>query len=184
MPTHAILVTWKNMDVANFVGRAEKKYGAHFHRLYFDDGAALGEQLREVVAKEVGNDNPLKIYICGHGGAGLDHIRDNDQTRVKTLGELAELLRDGLQDRSTSMDESNRTRVDMISCLFGRSPDGLANTSSAAKLHQALINKGVFVDLVARTETVTTTEDGRKTLTPYQHYLKTEKVRIFQRKFP
>src|SRR5262245_7198996 len=133
LPPLAILVTWHNMDntaLPDFIARAKLKYKDRFHRLYFDD-ANLREELRTILAKKDVGVRLVKIYIAGHGGAGLDNIRDNTQTQVKTLSELAELLRYGLLDCPTSKDTSYLTRVDMISCLFGRSPDGLANSSSA-----------------------------------------------------
>jgi hypothetical protein len=57
----------------------------------------------------------------------------------------------------------------MISCLFGRTADGKATSTPAAKPHEGLADWDVFVDLVARTESIVATQEGRKTISLLNH---------------
>src|SRR5262245_18653231 len=144
MPKHAILVTWRNMEnavIPDFIGRLTERHPGHFHRLYFDE-AQVDAKVREIVAG-VPDDEPLKVYSCGHGYTGRDQICDHSGKKVKTVQDLTVLLSGWLAGRGTAKDTSHLTRVDMVSCLFGRSPDGQANSSPAAKLHQNLTAKHI-----------------------------------------
>ncbi|RUL76685.1 hypothetical protein [Dyella choica] len=169
MPTHAVLVTWQNMEpkvLPNFISKATAKYGANFHRIYFDGSTTTN--LRNWV-RGIPGDERIKLFISGHGGVGIDYITDDTQTVKKNVDELVDLVSDGLQGRNTSKATSQLCQVNMISCLFGRTPDGRANTSPAAKLHDGLTDWDVFVDLVARTESIIATPDGRRTNSQLSH---------------
>ena len=160
MPTHAILITWDNMlpkVLVRFKAKAQAKYGAEYHELIFGDN--LVSDLSDLITS-IPNDDPLRIYISGHGGTGIDYITDDSQLIRKTVDELVDLLTDGLSQRPTSKDNSAHTKVIMISCLFGRTPNGQAMVSPAAKLHDGLADWDVFVDLVARTESMATGPAG------------------------
>jgi hypothetical protein len=133
--------------------------------VFFDDDMEKHELKRLVDA--VPADEPLKIYISGHGGTGIDYITANDMNRKRTVRDLFQVLKYGLKDRATVMASAPLTQVCMLSCLFARTPDGNVNTSPAAKLHQELATARVYVSLVARTELVVTREAGRQTMSPY-----------------
>lgn len=167
--THAVLITWQNMEpkvLPRFISKATTKYGANFHRIYFDGNTAgnLNALVRGIPA-----DERLKIFISGHGGVGIDYITDDTQTVRKSVDELIDLVMDGLHGRDTRKATSNLCQVNMVSCLFGRTPDGRANTSPAAKLHDGLTDWDVFVDLVARTESIVATPTGRMTNSQLSH---------------
>lgn len=169
MPTRAILITWRNMDarvLPAFIAKAQHKYAGNFHRLYFDD--ALNQPLRDLVASFPATDR-LKIYISGHGGTGINYITDDTQTQKKTVDDLVDLLSDALMRRDTSRQTSAQCQINMISCLFGRTADGSATSTPAAKLHEGLADWDVFVDLVARTESIVATNEGRKTISLLNH---------------
>ena len=153
MPTHAILVTYRDMltgVLPEFTTKAEGKYGDRFKRLYFDSAALKGE-LYDAVKSTPASDK-LKIYISGHGGTGVQYITNDAQNRKQTVDDLARLLYFGLSRRATSWAASSNTEVNMVSCLFGRTPDGRLEGSPAVLLHRKLATWGVYVDLVARTE--------------------------------
>lgn len=169
MPTHAVLITWQNMEpkvLPSFIGKATIKYGANFHRIYFDGSTTTN--LRSWV-RGVPEGERIKIFISGHGGVGIDYITDDTQTVRMSVEELVDLVSDGLQGRSTSKATSNLCQVNLISCLFGRTPDGRVNSSPAAKLHDGLTDWDVFVDLVARTESIIATPTGRMTNSQLSH---------------
>lgn len=167
--TRAVLITWQNMEprvLPSFISKATAKYGANLHRIYFDGNAAsnLNALVRSIPA-----DERLKIFISGHGGVGIDYITDDTQTVRKSVDELIDLVMDGLHGRDTRKATSNLCQVNMVSCLFGRTPDGRSNTSAAAKLHDGLTDWDVFVDLVARTESIVATPTGRMTNSQLSH---------------
>lgn len=161
--THAILITWRNMSkvTVSFKARAEKKYEQSFHEIFFD-GDAAGE-LKKVV-QDVKAEEKLKVYICGHGGTGIEYIADDTHSQKKTIVELIDLLVFGLQPRKTFKESSGDTAIVMLSCLFGRTADGHAKTTPATKLHLGLTQKDVFVDLIARTESISMASDVNRTI--------------------
>jgi hypothetical protein len=166
---HAILLTWKNMEarvLPHFIARAAGKYGADFHQLYFDSGTVSADLVTRVA--EIPNGERLKVYISGHGGVGVDYITDDTELRRKTVPELVELLAPALAERAPDRDEAANTQVNMVSCLFGRTPDGQSGSSPAAKLHQGLADRGVYVELIARTESVVAMDVGRSTVSIMQ----------------
>jgi hypothetical protein len=185
MATHAILLTWLDMVMPvlpDFIARAKGKYGANYSHLFFDEGDAVKQRLKEAVdavpvAETLPNfysadsdrqeEYPLKIFICGHGGTGLDYITDNTQTRKQTVEDLIDLLAHALKDRATEPAASRYNQVNMLACLFGRTPDRSARNSPAAKLHQGLAARKVYVTLVARTESIYCFAEGRRTASPY-----------------
>ena len=170
MPKHAILVTYTDMTVSiltEFVAKATQKYGANFSQLDFDSGSLATDLTNAVNA--VPADDKLKIYISGHGGTGIDYIMNNGENKKQTVTDLAKLLGTALQARATAQNKSADTEINMISCLFGRTPDGSADKSPAAKLHRELFKLRVYVDLVARTESIWNTDTGRKTIPPSDH---------------
>ncbi|MFC3651511.1 hypothetical protein ACFONN_08170 [Dyella humi] len=169
MPTHAVLITWRNMEpkvLPDFISRAQTKYGGNFHRIYFDGSAT--DDLRNWVRGIPAGDR-IKMYISGHGDVGIHYITDDTQTVKKTVDDLIDLVTDGLHGRETSKATSGMCQVNMLSCLFGRTPDGRANSSPAAKLHDGLADWDVFVDLVARTESIVCTRNGRTTISQLNH---------------
>jgi len=169
MPTHAVLITWRNMEpkvLPGFISRAQTKYGGNFHRIYFDGSAT--QDLQHWVGGIPAEDR-IKIFISGHGNVGVHYITDDTQTVKKTVDDLVDLVSDGLHGRATSKATSRMCQVNMISCLFGRTPDGRANSSPAARLHDGLADWDVFVDLVARTESIVGSPDGRMTSSQLSH---------------
>jgi|GEM_PF-1437485 len=172
MPKHAILITWRNMEpkvLPAFIERAKIKYGENLKRLYFEN-ASVQESLKRNV-DEVAAEESLKIFISGHGGTGIDYITDDSQRIKKTVPELVDLLAFALAKRAKSTDTSSLTQVSMISCLFGRTPDGMSASSPAAKVHTGLAAKGIYVDLTARTESIVETAEGRQTISALKHYV-------------
>jgi hypothetical protein len=186
---HAILVTWRNMEprvLPHFIAKAQAKYGADFHQVYFDS-ETVGAELTELVAAVPAADR-LKIFISGHGGVGIEFITDDTQARRKSVQELIDLLVPALAARCADRADCARTQVNMVSCLFGRSADGVAISSPAAKLHQGLAERDVFVDLVARTESVVVLNDGRNTVSILNHEVYEpefgRQLKFMQRKVP
>jgi hypothetical protein len=172
MPTHAILVTYKDMEpgvLPEFINRASQKYGTNFTRLYFDSYALKGKLYLAV--RGVPATDKLKIYISGHGGTGIDYITNDAQNQKQTVEDLTKLLSFALHERATSVGSCGDTEVNMISCLFGRTPDGRMDTSPAAKLHRQLASWNTYVNLVARTESIVCTKTGRQTISAINHYL-------------
>ena len=164
MPTHAILITYRDMEkkMTELITKATRKYDS-FKQLYFDNGWALILLLSMEVVK-IPTEDKLKIFISGHGGTGIQYITANDGARKQTVEDLAALLACALEERATSMEASANTEVNMVSCLFGRiSSDGLAECP-AVRLHKMLAAKKVYVDLVARTERVAAKPIGRVTM--------------------
>jgi hypothetical protein len=99
------------------------------------------------------------------------------------VGDLAMLLADGLINRATSMGDSANTEVNMVACLFGRISSSLKECP-AVRLHKALAAKGVYVDLVARTEKVVNRPMGRLTISLRQSEidaLKSESLFAFRK---
>jgi hypothetical protein len=191
MATHAILVTYKDMEsgvLPEFISRATQKYGALFTRLYFDSGTLKGKLYFAVRGVPV--TDKLKIYISGHGGTGIDYIMNDAQNQKQTLEDLAKLLSFALRERATSPAACADTEVNMISCLFGRTPDGRMDTSPAAKLHRELATWHVYVNLVARTESVVATKKGVQTISAINYYVyepfveKNQRYKYFKPKVP
>lgn len=171
MATHAVLVTWQNMEtkvLAQLLTRASAKYGARFTRVHFDGGGASAGLLAAV--RGVPATDRLKVFVSGHGNTGTDNITDDTQTQKQTIGELVTLLATGLAPRATTAETSSHTQVTMVSCLFGRTPDG-TSLSSAERLHRALAARRVYVDLVARTESVVEQAAGRATTTTLNYFI-------------
>ncbi|MCD9007079.1 hypothetical protein LDO31_12705 [Luteimonas sp. XNQY3] len=170
MTDDGVLVTWRNMELKvlpHFLYRAMTKYPA-FERYYF--GEMPEERLRAWVRGRPGR--AIKIYIAGHGGTGIDHITDDSETSTRTVVDLIDLIEYGLGDRATRKADCGACRIDMLACLFARTPDGRAASSPAARLHAGLAERGVFVDLVARTESIRVTrESGRMTNSPYMAHV-------------
>ena len=165
----AILLTWRNMlpgVLPALVQRLAGKYGPGYTQIFFDD-----QNFRDQLAAAVPDNTaiPLKIYISGHGNVGVDYITDHTQTQQKTVQQLASLLTGALEWRATERAQSGATQINMISCLFARTPDGSAYTSPAAKLHAALATAGIFVDLVGRTESIVALDEGRRTISLLNH---------------
>ncbi|WP_035059383.1 hypothetical protein [Andreprevotia chitinilytica] len=160
-----ILITWRNMlpnVLSQFQERMQTKHKDNgYEELYFDDGP-----LKAVLHGKVPADRAerVKIYISGHGGVGIDFITDDTEKIKQTVDDLAAMLAFALRDRATSKAESAATQINMISCLFARTPDGGAHSSPAAKLHKKLADGGIYVDLVGRTESIVATKDGRTTI--------------------
>jgi len=113
---------------------------------------------------QVPAETRLKLFVSGHGGVGIDYITDHTRTVKRTVPELATLLTQALRDRAGNAAQSGRTEVNMLSCLFGRTTDGQASSSPAARLFAALLSAGVFVELVGRTESILAMRDGRYTM--------------------
>jgi hypothetical protein len=154
MATHAILITYRNLEKNNteLINKARRKY-ASFKELYFDSGWVLIRYLIQEV-REIPKTDRLKIYISGHGGTGQQYITDNAGNRKQTVEDLAIVLAYGLEERQTSPQTSANTEVNMFSCFFGRTPDVCLDGCPAVCLHKMLTAKGVYVDLVARTESL------------------------------
>lgn len=165
-----ILITWRNMlpkvlpELSANLKLKHKDNG--YEELFFDDGPPADTLLGKI-PRDLGER--VKIYISGHGGVGIDFITDDTETRKKTVDDLATLLSHALRDRATSKRDSAATQINMVSCLFARTPDGCAFTSPAAKLHKKLADNHIYVDLVGRTESVVATKDGRKTISLLHH---------------
>jgi len=167
MPTHAILITYKDMEtkvLPEFITKARDKYGDRFTQLYFDSAVLKGKLY--VAIKAIPDGDRLKIFISGHGGTGIQYITDDAQVRKQTVGDLISLLRYALRERATSWADSQDTEVNMVSCLFGRTPDGGLQGCPAVRLHQELTTWHVYVDVVARTESIVATAIGRQTISP------------------
>ena len=161
----AILVTYRDMEtnvLTEFIAKAKTKYAGRFTQLYFDNGALKGQLLAAV--KKVSDQEKLKVFISGHGNAGIPYITDDAKVRRQTLDDLAGLLRVALRERAASPNNSQNTEVNMISCLFGRTPDGGVESISAVQLHRKLATWHVYVDLIARTESILNFPEGRKTI--------------------
>lgn len=165
-----ILITWRNMMAKVLPQLRANMQAKHkdngYEELFFDDGP-----LKDTLHGKIPADRAerVKLYISGHGGVGIDYIADDSETQKQTGDDLAALLTYALKDRATSKGESAATQVNMISCLFARTPDGGAFSSPAAKLHKKLADNGIYVDLVGRTESVVATNDGRKTISLLNH---------------
>jgi hypothetical protein len=164
MPTYAILVTYRDMEpkvLPEFITKARGKYGDRFTQLYFDSGALKGKLYTAV--KAIPDGDRLKIFISGHGGTGIQYITDDAQVRKQTVDDLTSLLRYALRERATSWANSANTEVNMVSCLFGRTPDSSLGGCPAVRLHQQLLTWHIYVDLVARTESIFAMATGRHT---------------------
>ena len=167
MPTSAILVTYKDMEpgvLPEFIKKATIKYEEYFKRLYFDDAGLKAYLRREV--NETPAKGKLKIFISGHGGTGIQCITNDAQNRKQTVEDLTNLLHYALQKRATDPRNSKDTEVNMVSCLFGRTPVGGLGQCPAVRLHLELCRRHVYVDLVARTESVNSKAIGRTTISP------------------
>ena len=67
----------------------------------------------------------------------------------------------------------------MVCCLFGRTTNGLLDESCpAVLLHRRLAAKRVYVDLVARTESVAVEDTGRKTVSPLDLHIHASKFKL------
>ncbi|HVE08970.1 MAG TPA: C80 family cysteine peptidase [Paraburkholderia sp.] len=154
--------------LAMFVPHMEDKHRGNAFEIVFFDGAAdhpgvsLANHLRSKVPADP--EERLKLYISGHGGVGIDYITDDTQSQRISVNELATLLAEVLAHRATVAANSAKTQINMVSCLFARTPDGAAHTSPAARLHRRLIDQGIYVDLIGRTEEIVAFDDGRKTV--------------------
>jgi hypothetical protein len=160
-------VSESTKPLAQFVPRMHKKHSANgFEIVYFDSaqdhpGQSVEDYLRAIIP--IDPNERVKLYISGHGGIGCDFITDDTEAQRQTVDQLALLLTHVLADRETEAARCSQTQVNMVSCLFARSPDGAANTSPAAKLHRKLMDNHIYVDLVGRTESITSLSDGRNT---------------------
>jgi hypothetical protein len=165
------LITYEDMKpkvLPAFIERTQAKYDDRFIQLSFDSGAELSDSLRDAVRK-ISDEDKLKIFISGHGGTGIQYITDDSQNRKQTVDDIAQLLRIGLSERATSRAASADTEVNMVSCLFGRTPDGRVDGSPAVCLHRKLCAWDIYVDLVARTESVLCMATGRQTVSALDH---------------
>jgi hypothetical protein len=166
MPTSAILVTYRDMEpkvLPEFITKARDKYrDDRFKRLYFDDAGLKDSLLRAV--DDIPADQKLKIFISGHGGTGIQYITADDQVRKQTVEDLTSLLKYALKQRATSRANSANTEVNMVSCLFGRTPVGGLGQCPAVRLHLELCRENVYVDLVACTESIVAKAIGRTTI--------------------
>lgn len=191
MEKHAILLTYMDLEadqLSQFIPKAEQKYKS-FKQLYFDNPGTLKDELHAAVLNVLDADK-LKIYICGHGGTGIDYIMNNALNRKQTLEDLENLLCFALKERATSPDTSALTEVNMISCLFGRTADGRSDSSPAVKLHLKLASRGVYIQLVARTECASFTNKGVQTISAIQYHVyepyfgKDLRPKFYSRKVP
>jgi hypothetical protein len=164
MASHAILITYMDMEkkLPEFITKASEKYGRRFKRLYFDAGFQLNLSLDDAVRKISDNDK-LKIFISGEGDTGIQYITADDRVRKQTVDGLAALLTYALQECAANKKDSADTEVNMVCCLFGRTTNGLLdNSCPAVRLHRTLAAKKVYVDLVARTESIYTRHGGER----------------------
>jgi len=149
---------------------AKKHRDNGFEIVYFDGAPehppeTLPTRLRSIVPANLAER--VKLYISGHGGTGHDFITDDTQVQRQTVDQLASLLKKVLDHRATVPEQCARTQINMVSCLFARSPDSAAHTSPAAKLHRKLLDNHIYVDLVGRTEAITSLLQGRATISEY-----------------
>jgi len=170
MPTHAVLITYRDMlpkVLSKFTTRTQNKYQNGYHIVYFDSGTLKGQLVR--IVSGINKASRLKIFISGHGGVGIDYITNDAQDKKQTIEDISGILSLALINRAKTSASCASTEINMISCLFGRTPDGTSGSSPAAKLHGELRARGVYVDLVARTECITATEGGRQTISALNH---------------
>jgi hypothetical protein len=164
MANHAILITFRDMDkkLSEFIAKAKKKYGRNFRKLYFDDGFEMETSLYDSIS-DIHEEDKLKIFIAGEGDTGTQYIGSANKLQKKTVDNLATLLADALGTRAKYKKDSDKTEVNMVSCLFGRTTNGLLDERCpAVRLHRALTAKKIYVDLVARTESINTRYGGRR----------------------
>jgi hypothetical protein len=175
---HAILMTYIDMEsciLPGFIAKARRKY-TDFIIVRFDSTVENIKNLLQRVVERIPVDDTLKLFISGHGATGVQYISDNSEHRTKSVDELADMLADGLRPpnlvrekkplRCSSKDTAAKTQVNMIACQFGRTPDGSMDSCPAVILHRKLADKGVYVELVARTESINYIENakGRQTV--------------------
>lgn len=178
MPTHIIVISWSDFgatrqahwDYRKRVGRPGKVQQPVTVAM-FDTLETPGElaRVRQAVLDATGHK--LKILLHGHGNAHVDFIcseqahnhpgRMPAATEMRDLNQLADAVNSMLNGRrARAPGEASDTVVVMISCLFGRSNTGNLQDSSAWKLHRKLQDRGVFVELVARTEAIVSSNHG------------------------
>lgn len=114
----------------------------------------------------------LKILLQGHGLPQWPFIADNTYAtcpgrrtpdRTRNIPQLAVLLKNILEMGGRKCREpadAQNTMVVMLACTFGRSLTGKPEGSNAWELHKQLRQRGVFVELAARTEFISATPQG------------------------
>lgn len=163
----------KIKPLAAFAPRAAEKHRDNgFEVVYFDSaqdhpGVSLAVHLRARIPASL--DERVKLYISGHGGIGCDFITDDTEAQRQTVDQLARLLIEALGHRATATARCSQTQINMVSCLFARSPNGVAESSPAAKLHRKLIDNGIFVELIGRTEAIVALPEGRATINEFDN---------------
>lgn len=166
MPDHAISILFQDMTslTSHLTNKVQQKYGNNFSTFDLDNLQNLKSHLTRKLSS-IPNADKLKIFITGHGGFGVQYIANEARVKKVTVDDLVNALAKPLQQRAASPRTSPNTLIDMNSCLFGRSIDASFDNCPAVRLHRGLAQKDVFVDLVARTESLTSSADGR-TSTP------------------
>jgi hypothetical protein len=178
MPKRAILIGYKNMlaGSSDLIAKMRQNY-PNAAVCQFDQRAERGFKVAMQICKP---DDPLKIFILGHGGNGLYFITDDTRKRQQSLEDLTKLLKAGLDKRCNWPPASQYTEINMLACQFGRAPGGRVYDSPAVKLHRSLMSNGIFVNLVARTESISNNPQGQRiTLYPEKDaYYSANKVKI------
>jgi len=155
---HAIMISYADLAsnvLPDFVAKQKAKHGDNFHQLWFDRGEKESQLMRHIVERIPANDG-LKVFICGHGNIGIEFVTDDSESRKQTLDDIARFLIYGLGSRCIAKDQAAKTRINMIACRFGRTPDGTADKIPAVMLHQKLFKRGLYVEVEARTESIIT----------------------------
>lgn len=171
---YAILITYRDMESGILPGFVAK---ANFFRVQLDSGTKEAKSLLKGFAdpnQYIPTGDTLKIFISGHAATGIQYITDNSGNLKMSIDDLVDILADGLRLRCTSKATAWKTQINMIACEFGRTPDGSVGSSSAEVLHRKLADKGVYVELVARTESINhivkdgdpIIDSGRQTISP------------------
>jgi hypothetical protein len=153
---HAIMISYADLAsnvLPDFVAKQKAKHGDNFHQLYFDRGEYEPKLMRDIVER-IPADDGLKVFICGHGNIGIEFVTDHSESRKQTLNDIARFLGYGLGSRCLSIEKAAKTRINMIACRFGRTPDGTADKIPAVMLHQKLFQRRLYVEVEARTESI------------------------------
>jgi hypothetical protein len=158
---HVVLLTYMDMEASvlpDFVAKEERKHKENFHKAYFDNGIPAAIALGKLVMAFPPNEG-LKIFIAGHGTTGVQYITDDSQRRKQSVDDIVKFLKLALYGRYFDEDDKpiNRdakTRINMIVCRFGRTPDGSLDNIPAVMIHRKLFEARFYVELEARTESI------------------------------